>query len=233
MCYLDERYLSGDAKIPHLVIPESVDEQIRRLDISVDDIILLAIIERRADVDAQFTDLRHAHKGLLGLIPASQHLFRLPEDILEAFQKLHADEKPGKAAAAGILQVIAVFYGNDVRRSAQNLHNPDLRENGFRRSRIAEIVVDNLDDLKRRLRADSRIVDLVDLEHVAVGPSSEPGDNMPSGPERLQFFLDYPAFIIKVCHLSFHLVHLTRRVPIESTTVLPQLAQKIYLYQKL
>ena len=71
----------GNAEITKLVISVVGNEDILRLDITVDDIILLAELQRLADVDAQADDITPGHGVLVGIGQQRVQQFHPDQDV--------------------------------------------------------------------------------------------------------------------------------------------------------
>ena len=104
--------LARDAEIAQLEEAELVDEDVLGLDVAVDDLLFLADLQRRADVDAQTDDLG-LREGA-GALP-----------VVEGGEQLHADvDIP--ADLAGALHHLVVLDADDVLDALQGLHELDL-----------------------------------------------------------------------------------------------------------
>ena len=109
------------AKISNLVISEPVHEQIRRLDVTVDDAPLLAVHQSPANVLAQLRYLPDGRQGALA-VPSRQ-------DFLQALEQLHSNQKGARLAYPPVSKI---FYTDDIRGPAKCLHDLDLAAQRFR-----------------------------------------------------------------------------------------------------
>ena len=109
---LAAEHISGHAKIPQLEISRLVHEDVLRLDIPMDDTLIVAVAKALSNVHAELEDNLIAHR-----IPA--HVVR------QTGQKLHTDIDIPTDLAVSLPDRI-VLIRNNVRVPYETLHDPDL-----------------------------------------------------------------------------------------------------------
>ena len=115
LCHMYRIHPLRCAKITHLVIPEPVYKQVRRLDITMDNTLFLTVHQRPADVRAQLPDLPDGGQRSLP-VPSRQ-------DFLQALEQFHPHQKSARLSRSPVSKV---FYTDNIRCSAQRLHDLDL-----------------------------------------------------------------------------------------------------------